>query len=166
MNYLKELLLNSLIIFPVTNHAADNKLTVTAGVGLSDGAYAGSGINIKYCYEFNEKWWAGISYTSIASFLPGGIFNIAGGYDAVSMGPFYRISSAFSIYTLTGVASAELEERWAWGKPVVQKDRSPVASTELQFNPWLHFVIDASWEYFRLLGQSNNIWILGVGYHF
>lgn len=166
MNYLKELLLSSLIIFPVTLYAADNKHTVTAGVGVSDGAYAGAGINLKYRYEFNEKWGAGISYTGIASFLPGGIFNSAGGYDAVSAGPFYRISPAFSMYALAGVASAEQEERWVWGKPVDQKDRGPVASAGLQFNPWQHFVIDASWEYSRLLGQSNNTWILGVGYHF
>ncbi|HBC0040305.1 TPA: outer membrane beta-barrel protein [Salmonella enterica] len=166
MDHIKKILLSTLVIFSSTLHATDNKHSVSAGVGVSDGAHAGAGINLKYRYEFNERWGAGFSYTGIASFIPGGIFTSAGGYNSFSTGPFYRVSPAFSIYALAGIASAEQEERWLWGKPVDQKDRGAVISTGLQFNPWQRFVIDASWEYSRLLGQNNNTWILGVGYRF
>ena len=166
MNSVKTLFACGLIILPAMLYAAENKHSVTAGVGISDGVYNGAGINLKYRYEFNEKWGAGISYTSIANILPGGVFNSTGGYNAISAGSFYRILPTLSTYVLAGIASTEQEERWLWGEPVDRKDRAPVVSVGFQLNPWQHFILDISWEHSHLLGQNNNTWIIGAGYRF
>lgn len=166
MRYIKILLAYTLMFFVTIASANERKHSISAGIGVSDGAYAGAGINLKYRYEFNEKWGAGFSYTGIASLMPGLIVNIAGGYDAFSVGPFYRISPSFSIYALAGIASAEQEEQWITGNTINHKDKGAMGALGLQINPWQSVVIDASWEYSRLLSENNNTWILGIGYRF
>ncbi|TGB53386.1 outer membrane beta-barrel protein [Escherichia sp. E4742] len=166
MRYIKILLVCTLMIFITTANASEQKHSISAGIGVTDGAYTGAGINLKYRYEFNEKWGAGFSYTGIASLMPGIIVNSAGGYDAFSVGPFYRISPSLSIYALAGIASAEQEEQWITGNTINHKDRGAMGALGLQINPWQSVVIDASWEYSRLLGENNNTWILGIGYRF
>ncbi|MBH5326249.1 outer membrane beta-barrel protein [Salmonella enterica] len=128
------------------------------------------GVNVKYRYEFNEKWGVASSFTYTGQSYD---FYYAGSkvgdadldYYSLSAGPAYRINDYFSVYGLVGFAHGRITSDVFW-HPSSESKTSGVYGAGLQFNPFPNWVVDASYEYTKLGDVKVGTWTAGIGYRF
>ncbi|MDA5543796.1 outer membrane beta-barrel protein [Yersinia rochesterensis] len=132
------------------------------------------GINIKYRYEFDNKFGVIASLTKLYSGTDYLVNNkvIARGhfdYTSLQIGPTYRLNEYISAYVMGGIASYKLEgEDYRDGYVESQKARKKGFgyALGLQINPIENIAIDTSYEQSKSGDFKSGVWSISAGYRF
>lgn len=161
--------------------SAESENTVSVGYAQSHVKFHGQmlkddpqGFNIKYRYEFDDKW------GMIGSFVhTGQEYNyyydgkkVGSGdldYYSLTAGPIYRFNNYISAYGMIGASHVKAKSHASspeYSYKYNETDTALAYGAGLQFNPVSNITVDASYEYSKLNNFKAGTWMLGVGYRF
>ncbi|MDX7998069.1 attachment protein [Xenorhabdus sp. Reich] len=126
------------------------------------------GLNLKYRYEFNERFGVigSLTYTQYVHEYDffGSTSKFRWKNTSLMAGPTYRFNDYISAYGMIGAIHSKAGFSFAEDQSLKKTSLSYGAG--LQFNPTPNWAIDASYSYAKLKSVKLGTWVLGIGYRF